>query len=56
LDKRFRNIAEGVGIRKTVGCKNKEEWHKTGICMILYKEKWERMIRENKSKVEINLE
>jgi hypothetical protein len=26
LDKRFRNIDTEIGIRRTVGCKNKEHW------------------------------
>jgi hypothetical protein len=40
-DRRFRNINAEISIRRTVGCKNKEQWQE--ICWIKYKQKWERM-------------
>jgi hypothetical protein len=47
LDERFRNIDPEIGIRKIVGCKNKEMWRKLGLCLSRYREKWERMIKKN---------
>jgi hypothetical protein len=41
-------------IRRTVGCKNKEQWQE--ICGIKYKQKWERMLKKNESPVEKNLD
>jgi hypothetical protein len=44
LDKRCRNIDPEIGIRRTVGCKNKEQWEKIGVCMIKRIEKWKMMV------------
>jgi hypothetical protein len=56
LIKRFRNIDAGIGIRRTVGCKNKEHWHKICVYMIKYDEKWEKVVRKYEREVEINSE
>jgi hypothetical protein len=47
LDKRFWNIDPEIGIRKIVGCKNKDTWQKLGLYLSRYSGKWERMIKKN---------
>jgi hypothetical protein len=40
VEKRFRIVDAEKVIRRTVGCKNKEQWKKIGIpMMVKYKEK-----------------
>lgn len=39
LEKYCRNIYIEIGIRRTVGCKHKEQWQKIGIYMIKYEDK-----------------
>jgi hypothetical protein len=45
--KRLRNVDAQRSIRKTVGCKNEEEWQKIRIYKIKYKYKRERKVRKN---------
>jgi hypothetical protein len=52
----FRNADAEIGIRRLVRCKSKEEWQKIGLCMIKYKEKWERMVRKSENELEISLD
>jgi hypothetical protein len=47
----FRSINAEIDIRGIVGCKNKEQWQQIGMYVIRYKEKWEKMVRENESEV-----
>lgn len=48
---RFWTRRLGILIQKWVAgrCENKEQWKKIRICMIKYKEKWERVLRQNES-------
>jgi hypothetical protein len=41
---------------RATGCKDKEQQYKTGIHMIKYGKKWERMVIMHKSEVQINLD
>jgi hypothetical protein len=39
LGNKFRNSHAEMGIKRTAGCKNKDQWHKIGIYAIKYKDK-----------------
>jgi hypothetical protein len=45
LGKRFWNISLEIGIRKIVGCRNKQMLQKLGLYLNRYGEKSERMIK-----------
>jgi hypothetical protein len=33
VDKTFRNVDAEICIRRIVGCKDREQWQETGICV-----------------------
>jgi hypothetical protein len=40
----------------TTGCKDKQQQYETGMHMIKYGKKWERMVIKHRSEVQINLD
>jgi hypothetical protein len=44
-----------MGVRRVVGCMNKEQRQKTGLYIIKYKGNMERMVRNWESELETNV-
>jgi RNA-binding protein YhbY len=41
---------------RLVGRKNKDQVQKLGMCMIKYKDKWQRILRKSESDAELNVD